>query len=178
MNDPMVAPNALPVDGDGEGLFPRHWIPLACAFAAIAAVGFRFVLPALADAERLDAERVAFDNTARSLRGASHAAERLMTERDRLRSEIDAATPAISAGILRQAVRGDDGLLHLDVLGTFAEVSELLHAVDHAAGITVREFTLERQASPDQLRLQLTLDPVAPPRPVEGGVAGVAEEIR
>lgn len=157
------------------------------AFAAIAVVGLWFVRPALSEAERLDAERTSFENVTRTLRGVSGAAEKLMAERDRLRAEIDALKPVLDAPIFAHATRGEDGLLHVELRGTFDEVATAMEAIDKANGVVVREFTLERQGSADALLLQITLEPIATQTgpvtpdddaPAPASVAGAAEEVR
>ncbi len=169
------------------------WIPMGCAIAAIAVVGFWFVRPALSEAERLDAERTSFENVTRTLRGVSSAAEKLMAERDRLRAEIDALKPILDAPIFAHATRDGNGMLHVELRGSFADVATAMQEIDRANGILVREFTLERQGSADELLLRLTLEPIASATdpddsdgegaapanaPAPASVAGAAEEVR
>lgn len=162
---------------DRMGL-PTAWIPVACALVATVAVGFRFIGPALADADRAESERLAFENVARSLRGVNAAADALATERDRLREEIEAHAPAMDADLLAACRSDAAGLLRLELTGPFELVSWALHAVDHSSGIAVRECSIERMGSADALRLRMTLDPIggdiASLRAVRNGPAGIA----
>ncbi len=163
---------------------PARW-PIAVPYAAatvIIAGAIAFVLPALADADRADAERARFEATARALRGSSTAASDLLAERERLSDRIRSLAPALDAETLARC-RVEEGLLHLEQRGDFEAIDRTLHAIDHASCIAVRSVELESTAATaagaeDELVLRVVLEPIGADassvRAVEHGPAGVA----
>lgn len=164
---------------------PSRW-PLAIPYAAAAVLiagAIAFVVPALADADRADADRNRFEATARALRGSSAAANDLLAERDRLSERIRSLTPALDAETLERCSIAD-GLLHLEQRGDFAAIDRTLHAIDHASCIAVRSVEIASEPS-GELLLRAVLEPIGADatsvRAVAGGPAGVsgsgAEEV-